>query len=285
MVRTAKVVLAVAVLGALVAAGALLPRAYAAEKNPNVIVIDGSTTVGPIAKAFREYYMAKHPEVNITVSESGSGNGAKSLINGSCDIADMSRPMEMSEYKQAVANGAMPCPTVVALDGVALSVHPSNPISAITMQQAADIYTGKITNWNQLGGPNKEIVVISRDTSSGTYETFETKVLHGGKITPSAEYVNSNGQMRSRVQSTPGAIGYLGLGYVDETVKALPVDGVTPERGTVVSGKYPISRPLFMVTNGYPAMGSPLYQFLTVCLSRDGQAIVENVGYIPVTSY
>ena len=141
------------------------------------IVIDGSTTVGPIAKAFAEYYMSKNPDVNITVSESGSGNGAKSLINGACDIADMSRFMKDKEFNAAVEKGIMPVAHVVAIDGIAVIVHPSNSIKDLTVDQVKDIYMGKVKNWKKVGGPSKKIVKISRDTNSGTYETFEGLVM------------------------------------------------------------------------------------------------------------
>jgi len=249
------------------------------------IVIDGSTTVGPIAKAFAEYYMSINKDVNITVSESGSGNGAKSLINSVCDIADMSRFMKDQEFTAAVEKGVFPTFHVVALDGLPILVHPANPISSLTIEQVRDIYVGKITNWKQVGGPDKKIVMISRDTNSGTYETFEEKVMQKEKIARGCEYVGSNGAVRARVQSTPNAIGYAGLGFVDKTVKALSINGVYPSKKTVISGKYPIARPLFMVTNGYPPMGSHVYQFITLYLNPKGQEMVERIGFVPVTSY
>jgi len=251
----------------------------------NRIIIDGSTTVGPIAKAFAEYYMSKNPGVNITVSESGSGNGAKALINGMCDIADMSRFMKDEEFKAAVAKGIYPVGTVIAVDGLAVIVHPSCPVQGLTTDQIRDIYTGKITNWKELGGPNVAIVMISRDTNSGTYESFESLVMNKMKISDKAEYVGSSGAIRSRVQSTPAAIGYVGLGFVDKTVKALKVDGVYPDNAAVTSGAYPIARPLFMFTNGYPKMGSGLYGFLNLYLTQKGQQIIEEIGFVPVTKY
>jgi phosphate transport system substrate-binding protein len=127
--------------------------------------------------------------------------------------------------------------------------------------------------------------VITRDTNSGTYETFEKLVMDKQKITEKAEYVGSNGAIRQRVQSTPSAIGYAGLGFVDKTVKALNVNGVYPSAATVRTGEYPVARPLFMYTNGYPKLGSPLYRFVTLYLSEDGQEMVEEIGFIPVTSY
>ena len=249
------------------------------------IVLDGSTTVGPIAKALAEYYMSQNKGVNITVSESGSGNGAKSLINKACDVADMSRFMKDEEFKAAVNNGVLPVAQVVAVDGIAVVVHPSNPLKGLTVQQLRDVYTGKIGNWSELGGPDVKIVKISRDTNSGTYETFESLVMSKHKVSPDAEYVNSNGQMRARVQSTAAAIGYVGLGFVDRTVKALDVNEIAATRDTVASGKYPIARPLFMFTNGYPKMGSHLNAFVTFYLTKKGQEIVEETGFIPVTSY
>ncbi len=268
----------------LLSAAAIAAIALSASAEQK-IVIDGSTTVGPIAKAFAEYFMAAHPDVNITVSESGSGNGAKSIMNGVCDIADMSRPMKDSEFKAAADKGIQPVAHVVALDGLPVLVHPQNPIGELTIEQIRDIYTGKITNWKELGGPNLGIVVITRDTNSGTYETFEGMVMNKEKITEKAEYVGSNGAIRQRVQSTPAAIGYAGLGFVDKTVKALKVNGVYPSAGTVRTGEYPISRPLFMYTNGYPKLGSPVYQFVTLYLTEDGQEMVDQIGFIPVTSY
>ena len=251
----------------------------------NKIVIDGSTTVGPIAKAFAQYFKAAHPEVNITVSESGSGNGAKGLINSTCDIGDMSRPMKEGEFKACADKGVQPVAHVVALDGLPILVHPSNRVKELTIEQVRKIYLGEITNWKEVGGSDLPIVIISRDTNSGTYETFEKMVMSKQKIHENCEYVGSNGAVRQRVQSTPNAIGYAGLGFVDKTVKALKINGIYPSTETVQSGEYPIARPLFMYTNGYPKLGSPLYQFVTIHLSEDGQEMVEEIGFVPVTAY
>ena len=270
------------IAGLMLIVGSVWSGAFAESSK---IIIDGSTTVGPIAKAFAEYYMAMHPDVSITVSESGSGNGAKSLINDVCDIADMSRFMKDKEYRAAIEKGIMPVAHVVAMDGIAIIVHPSNPIKNLTVQQCRDIYMGKITNWKELGGPNVEIVMISRDTNSGTYETFEKLVMKKKKIYDKTEYVGSNGAIRQRVQSTKAAIGYVGLGFVDRSVKALEIDGVMPDASTISTGVYPIARPLFMFTNGYPKLGSHLFSFITLYLTPKGQEIVEEIGFIPVTRY
>ena len=258
------------------------PQAAGGEAR---IVLDGSTTVGPIAKAFAEYYMSLHPEVNITVSESGSGNGAKGLVNSKCDIANMSRFMKEKEFKAAVDAGVTPVAHVCALDGLPIIVHPSNPVRGLTVEQVRSIYTGKITNWSQVGGPNKSIIVISRDTNSGTYETFVKKVMEKQKITEKCEYVGSNGAVRARVQTTPTAIGYAGIGFLDNTIKALEVNGVAPSLATVQSGEYPISRPLFMFTNGFPAMGTHLFKFINIYRTEKGQNLIEEIGFIPTTAY
>jgi len=268
-----------------VAAALLAAAGVAGAQSGNRIVVDGSTTVGPIAKAFAEYYMQTNPGVNITVSESGSGNGAKALINGTCQVADMSRFMKDTEFSAALEKGVLPVAHVVAMDGIAVIVHPSNPVKEISTAQVADIYMGKITNWSQLGGPNKEIVVVSRDTNSGTYESFESLVLKGEKMFEKVEYLGSNGAIRQKIQSTATALGYVGLGFVDPSVKALVVNGVTCDRPAVASGKYPIARPLYMFTNGYPQLGSHVHQFVTLHLTRKGQEIIESIGFVPVTSY
>ncbi|MBN1786875.1 MAG: phosphate ABC transporter substrate-binding protein [Sedimentisphaerales bacterium] len=247
--------------------------------------IEGSTTVGPIADAFAEAFNSKYSNLDITVKKTGSGDGAAALVDGRCDIAIMSRFMKEKEYKKAVENGIFPVAHVVAMDGVCIVVHPSNPVAQLTTQQIRDIYQGKITNWKQVGGPDLEIVAISRDTSSGTYETFHGLVMKKEEMAAGVEYVNSNPQAHARVKTTVGAIGYVGIGFLDANVKALKVDGVMPSRQTIATGQYPVARPLFMFTNGYPKLGSMIYKFCTFYLSETGQEIIEAKGFIPVTNY
>ncbi len=274
----------------LLAAAIGLTGAASAEET---LTLDGSTTVGPIAKAFAEYYMTLESAVNVTVSESGSGNGAKSLINNTCDIANLSRFMKENEFKAAVNNNVQPVAHVVAMDGLPILVHPSNPVRDLRVEQVRKIFSGEISNWKQVGGPDRKIIAISRDTNSGTYETFYKLVMthrvNGEKvkaqIKDGAEYVGSNGAIRARVQKTPAAIGYAGLGFVDRTVKALLIDGVYPDPDTVTAGTYPIARPLFMFTNGYPKLGSHVHRFVTLHLTEKGQEIVETIGFVPVTKY
>jgi phosphate transport system substrate-binding protein len=247
--------------------------------------IEGSTTVGPIADAFAEAFMAMRKDVSITVKKTGSGDGAAALVDSRCDIATMSRFMKAKEFKKAVEKDVFPIAHVVAMDGVCVIVHPSNSVEALTRDQVRSIYKGEITNWKELGGPDLPIVAISRDTSSGTYETFHKLVMKKEKMAEGVEYVNSNPQAHARVKTTVGAVGYVGLGFVDKNVKALKIDKVSPTRQTIATGVYSVSRPLFLFTNGYPKLGSVVHAFCTFHLTERGQEIVEAKGFVPVTDY
>ncbi len=252
--------------------------------HAQTLQIDGSTTVGPIADAFAEYFKSVQPDLAITVKKTGSGDGAAALIDGRCDIATMSRFMKPEEFQKAVAGNVLPVAHVVAMDGVCIVVHPSNPVKALTGAQVRDIYTGKIANWKEVGGSDTPIVVISRDTSSGTYETFESLVMKKQPMGAGVEYVNANPQAQSRVRTTAGAIGYVGLGFL-EGVKALSIDGISPTRQTVANGSYPVTRPLFLFTNGYPKLGSVVHKFVTFHLTEKGQELIESKGFVPLTNY
>jgi len=265
----------------LIVAGLVAGCAVAHAQNK--LVLDGSTTVGPIAKAFAESYMRQNPGVNITVSESGSGNGAKALLNGTCDIANLSRDLKDTEKKAMEEKGVKPVSHVVAFDALPVIVHPSNKVKGLTIDQIRGIFTGTIKNWNEVGGEDRAIVVISRDTNSGTFETFKELVLgKEAKIVESAEYTGSNGGVRQRVQMTKGAISYAGLGFVDKSVKALEVNGVAPSAATVLDKSYPVSRSLFMFTNGEPAADSLAAKFIGLSLTEKGREIVEEIGFVPV---
>ena len=265
----------------LVVAG--LIAACAAAQAQDRLVLDGSTTVGPIAKAFAEYYMRQNPGVKISVSESGSGNGAKALLNGTCDIANLSRHLKDTEKKAMEEKGLKPTAHVVAFDALPVIVHPSNKVKGLTVDQVRDIYTGKVSNWKDVGGVDMPIVVVSRDTNSGTFESFKELVLgKDAKICEGAEYTGSNGGVRQRVQMTKGAIGYAGLGFVDRSVKALEINGVAPCAETVISKTYPVARELYMFTNGEPLPGSLAAKFIGLNVSEKGREIIEEIGFVPV---
>lgn len=246
------------------------------------VVVDGSTTVGPIAKAFAEYCKTHKPGLEISVSESGSGNGAKSLINGTCDIATMSRPMKDNELEAAEKKGVKPVQHTVAMDGLAVVVNPGNPVKELSSAQLRDIYTGKVTNWKDVGGPKLKIIVVGRDTNSGTYETFETKVLNKMEVVASAEIVGASGGVIQRVASTRGAIGYVGLGFTTSEVKILPVDGILPATETVLANTYPIARPLFFYTNGTPKAESAVGEFVGLKDTAAGRDLVEAAGFVAI---
>ncbi|MBF0215909.1 MAG: phosphate ABC transporter substrate-binding protein [Candidatus Omnitrophica bacterium] len=244
------------------------------------IVVEGSTTVLPIAQRAAELFMEKKPSADISVRGGGSGVGIASIIDGTCDIADSSRPIKDTELDKAAALGKDIKAHIVAMDGIALIVHPSNGVSALTKQQVKEIYTGKISNWSKLGGENKKIVVISRDTSSGTFEAFGELALDKQKVRPDALMQASNQAIASTVAKTPDAIGYVGLGFLDSSVKALDIDGVTPSKESVLTGKYVIGRPLFMYTNGAPK--GMAKDFLDFIKSSEGQSMVEGEGFVPL---
>ena len=247
--------------------------------------IEGSTTVGPIGDEFAQIFQDTYPDLEITVKKTGSGDGAAALVDGRCDIAMMSRFMKEKEFVKAVANGVFPVAHAIAMDGVCVVVNPSNPVKALSSEQIREIYTGKIKNWKELGGADSPIVVISRDTSSGTYETFHGLLMKKKDMASSVEYVNSNPQAHARVKTTSGAIAYVGLGFVNDEVKAISVDTIVPTKKTISSGKYPISRPLFLFTNGYPELGSMTHAFCSFYLSEEGQEVIEDKGFVPVTNY
>lgn len=242
------------------------------------ITIKGSTTVLPIAQVAAEEFMEANPDINISVQGGGSGVGIASLLEGTTDIADASRKIKSKELDKAKAAGINPYENIVAMDGIAVVVHPSNAIKELSKDQIKAIYTGKISDWSELGVKGGKIIVISRDSSSGTFETFENLALDKDKVRPDALTTASNQAVAQTVAQTPGAIGYIGIGYLSGKVKDITVDGVKCTKENVVKGRYPLSRPLFMYTNGAPA--GNVKKFLDFIFSDRGQTIVEEEGFV-----
>ena len=258
------------------AALCLVPTALA-----NNLVIKGSTTVLPVAQKVAEAYMKEHSNISISISGGGSGNGIKAIIDGTTDIADSSRFIKGKEVTLAMEKGVYPVPFRVAYDCIVPVVHPGNPIKNISMDQLKSIYKGEISNWKALGGKNKKIVVISRDTSSGTYEVWAEKVMKKERVYPGALLQASNGAVAQAVAKNKYAIGYIGLGYMNKDVKALTVNGVIGSNATTLDGTFPISRPLFMFTQGWPT--GETVKFLNYVLHPDkGQRLVGETGYVPL---
>ncbi len=245
------------------------------------LVIKGSTTVLPIAQKVAEAYMKQNPDVKISISGGGSGNGMKALIDGSTDIADSSRFIKPKEVSLAVGKGVYPVPFAVAYDCIVPVVHPSNPVTNITMDQLKAIYKGEIKNWKEVGGPDRPIVVISRDTSSGTYEVWHKKVMKKERVFPGALLQASNGAVAQAVSKNKNAIGYISLGYLDKGIKALMVNQITGSEETTLNGTYPVSRPLYMFTKGWPK-GDTLNFINFVLNPEKGQKYVRDAKYVPL---
>lgn len=248
-----------------------------AAKNAQ-LTCSGSTTVLPVAQAAAEAYMDKYPSVNISVRGGGSGVGIAALQNGTVNIANSSRPIKSKEISAAKSKGVNPVGYFVANDGIAMVVHATNTVKDLSIAQIKGIYTGKIKNWKDVGGPNLPIVVISRDVASGTFEVFNEKALGGAKVDPSAQLLASNNAVVSAVAGTPGGIGYAGLGYITSGVKVVTVEKVMPTEASIKSAEYKISRKLYMYTNG-KAKGEAA-KFIAFIQSAEGQAIVKKQGFI-----
>jgi phosphate transport system substrate-binding protein len=245
------------------------------------ININGSTTVLPIAQKVAEAYMKEHPDVSISVSGGGSGNGIKALIDGTTDVATSSRFIKDKEVQGAIEKGRYPVPFAVAYDCIVPVVHPGNTLKNITIEQLRDIYTGKVKNWKEIGGPDSQVVVISRDTSSGTYEVWEEKVMNKERVYEGALLQASNGAVAQAVAKNKNAIGYVGFGYLNKELKALSVNGVVGNEQTTLSGQYPISRALFMFTQGWPQ--ADVLNFINYMLNpKTGQTYVKEAGFVPL---
>jgi len=251
----------------------------------------GSDTLVNLALAWAEQYMQENPEMRISVTGGGSGTGIASLMNGTADIANASREMKSEEIRAAQANGITPVEFVVARDAIAVVANPSNPVSRLTMQQISDIYTGKITNWRKVGGEDRPIVLLSRESNSGTYVYVLEHVIRMGNpkskllFSPDTLLMPSSEGISTEVRQNPNAIGYDGLGYVtpDQKVLAVARDAngpyVLPSIATVNDGSYPISRPLYMYTAGEP--GGQVKIYLDWVLGP-GQRLVSKLGFVPL---
>jgi phosphate transport system substrate-binding protein len=243
------------------------------------IVIKGSTTVLPIAQKVSEAYMKQNPDIKISISGGGSGNGIKAIIDGSTDIATSSRFIQEKEIKIAMEKGVYPVPFAVAYDCIIPIVHPSNPVSNLTIDQLKAIYKGEVTNWKEVGGADGKIVVISRDTSSGTYEVWEEKVLNKERVFPGALLQASSGAVIQAISKNKNAIGYDGIGYINETVKPVSINSIKGTPETALDGSFPVSRALYVFTNGWPK--GDILNFINFVINPEkGQKYVEEAGFV-----
>jgi phosphate transport system substrate-binding protein len=277
---------------ALAAAGvaAVLSLPVAAQRAGS-LVIKGSDTMVNLSQAWAEAYMQSHPNANISVTGGGSGTGIAAFLNGTCDIANASRPMSAREIDQAKQRNMVPKATTCALDGLAIAVNGSNSLDSISMDQLAGIFTGKITDWGRVGGRPGKIIVLSRESNSGTHVFFKEHVLDNGQYAASALFLPSTKAIQQEITNNPAAIGYGGEAYFKNkpNVKVLPVapkkgaPAIYPSNENVSSRKYPISRGLLMYTAGAPK--GLAADFIKFCLSPQGQQIVNQIGYTPLPGH
>ena len=239
-------------------------------RNANSVVIAGSTSVQPFAEVLAQDYMAEHPGVSIDVQGGGSAAGIMATQSGTTDIGMSSRNLQGSETTLWSIE--------IARDGIAIIINPKNPITDLTLQQIADIYDGKTTNWDQIGGKKGEIDVFTREDGSGTRSSFESLVMGKNQIMARAMVENSNGAIRQLVSDDPGAVGYISLGLVDSTVKALDLDGIIPSRAHVVDGTYNLSRPFLFLSLKTPT--GLVKDFIDFTMSAEGQKILYDQGLI-----
>jgi len=264
----------------------------ASDSPAKYIENKGSDTIVNLALAWAEKYQSDHPDVRISVTGGGSGTGIAALVNGTVDIANASRKIKDEETVQAKTNGIIPVEHIIARDAIAVIVNPNNPVSELTLQQISDIYSGKYVNWQEVGGENRPIVRLSRETNSGTHVYFLETVLRLGDkkdktlfsmdtlLLPSSEGIISE------VRDNPNAIGYDGLGYVPKDLKMVAIAKeaggayVLPSIKTVNDKSYAIARDLYMYTNGEPA--GLIKEYLDWILSDEAQLIVAQLGFVPV---
>jgi len=258
-----------------------------------IIENKGSDTIVNLALAWAEEYQAVNSSVGLSVTGGGSGTGIAALINGTVDIATASRKIKPVERETALENGSDPVEFVIARDAIVIIVHLDNPVDHLTLQQISDIYSGAIDNWKEVGGEDRPIVRLSRETNSGTHVYFLDEVIRLGEddnktlfsqntlLLPSSEGIGAE------IRQNPNAIGYDGLGYVTDEMKVIGVASsaddpfIFPSAGTVNSGQYPIARDLYMYTNGEPE--GVIKEYLDWILSTDAQKIVTELGFVPIT--
>jgi phosphate transport system substrate-binding protein len=261
----------------------------ASKAGVSMVTIKGSDTMVHLVSSWAENFMKTTPDIQVSVTGGGSGTGISALMNGTTDIASSSRDLSDKEKTQAAQKGLALKEIPVGLDGLSVIANPSNPVKALSMAQLKEIFTGKITNWQDVGGQNLPILVYSRESSSGTYAFFQEHVLQKRDYTKSARLMPASSGIVEAVAADEGGLGYVGLDYAEKAdgrIKVLGVQAdaqssaVMPTVETVQNKTYPIARALYLVT---PAKSSEVAQkFVTYAISKEGQNIVQQSGYIPI---
>lgn len=244
-------------------------------KKDNSVSTDGSTSMQKVMLALGEAFMENNKGMNFTYNGTGSGTGIKAVKDGTCDIGLSSRYLKDSEKAEGLQE------TILAIDGIAIIVHPGNAVTDLTVPQISAIFKGEITNWSEVGGNNGEIVLIGREESSGTRDGFESVTETAGECQYRQE-LTSNGAVLTAVANNPNAVGYVSLSSVNETVKAICVDGVVPSETSVKDGTYAIQRPFVLVTKEGVALGEAAQAFFSYATSASANEIIRAAGVVPV---
>lgn len=258
----------------------------------DAIQIKGSDTIVNLVQAWAEDFILSYPAVNIGITGGGSGTGFAGLINKTCDIAMSSRAIEPDEQTLAENAGVEPEEFIVGLDGLVILVNKNNPVNSLTLEQVKDIFTSKITNWKEVGGDDLKITILSRESNSGTHLFFKDNVLRSGdkndktEFAPRALLMPSSQAIYDEVLQNPHALGYVGMGYINDDVKALSIakdsqsPAVYPNTDTVLDSSYPIARLLYLYTDGKPQ--GMVKSFIDFALSPRGQEIVKETDFVPL---
>jgi len=254
----------------LVCSGLVWLAGCSQEQKAHQIIVAGSTSVQPFAEILAEEYMKLHPDISIDIQGGGSSSGIKAALSGTADIGMSSRDLKGDEQSLWSAE--------IARDGLAIIVHPDNPVNALTSAQVQDIYIQTVDNWAQLGGQDGKIHLFTREEGSGTRDAFVSLAMNKADITPKAMVQDSNGAVRQLVGDDPGAIGYISLGLVNDKVKAVTLDGVAAKHENIINGSYKLSRPFLFVSNGDPE--GIAKDFVDFVLSDEGRQILTREGLV-----
>lgn len=256
------------------------------KEKSEIIEMKGSDTILNVSQSIAEKYMEIHPNTKIAVTGGGSGVGISALINKTSDIAMASRNIKEKEYKKADEKNIKIKEIVLGYDGITIVVNKSNPIKDIDSKTLGKIFRGEISNWKEIGGNDGPIVVLSRDSSSGTHEFFKEHIIREGKKNDSEYgkeilYAPSNQAIKQEVNKNSNAIGYIGMGYVDDTISSLSVDGIFPSIKNISDNSYPIAREVYWYVPLETEKDNAIQNFVNFAISNEGQKIVKKEGFIP----
>lgn len=258
----------------IITAAALLCLAGCTESGSGKVSTDGSTSMEKVIGGLGEVFNANHPGVTFTYNPTGSGSGITAVSEGRCDIGLSSRNLKDSEISAGLTE------TVLAFDSIAVIVHPDNPVEGLTLEQLTAIYTGQVTNWQEVGGSDSEIVVIGREAGSGTRDGFES-ITGTQDICCYRQELSSNGDVIATVSANPNAIGYASLSAVKDSVKVITLDGTAPSEATVKDGSYPLCRPFVLVTKADSPLSETAQSFYDYAISAEARTVISAAGVVP----